>query len=84
MRYAVAYSGIWTLPWRTRWSILAAGMCYREIGVEVGRDVQRSWQRRTVVSRGRKLQLIVLAGLRVLLPRFWRRPVRFVQMAALW
>lgn len=69
--YALAYTGMWTLPWRTRWSILAAAMCYREIGVAVGRDVQRSWQCRTVVGRGRKLQLIALAGLRLLLPRFW-------------
>lgn len=69
--YAVAYSGMWSLPWRTRWSILAAAMCYREIGVTVGRDVERSWRQRTVVSRGRKLQLIALAGVRLLLPRFW-------------
>ena len=72
--YAAAYDGIWSLPWRVRWSILAAAMCYREIGIEVGRDVQRSWTRRTVVSGRRKLWLIVHAGLRLLLPRFWRRP----------
>jgi len=72
--YVVAYDGIWSLPWSIRWSILAAGMCYREIGVEVGRDIERSWQRRTVVSSARKLWLISGAGLRLLLPRFWQRP----------
>ena len=71
--YAAAFDGVWTLPWRVRWSILAAGLCYREIGVAVGRDVTRSWGRRTVVSSGRKLWLIGVAGLRLFLPRYWRR-----------
>lgn len=72
--YEAAFDGIWSLPWRLRWSILAAGMCYREIGVAAGGDVAQSWRRRTVVSSGRKLWLIGVAGLRLLLPRFWRRP----------
>ncbi len=71
--YDVAFDGIWTLPWKVRWSILAAGLCYREIGVEAGRDAGRSWRRRTVVSSGRKLWLIGVAGLRLFLPRSWRR-----------
>lgn len=70
--YEVAYDGIWSLPWRIRWSILAAAMCYREIGIAVGKDVERSWQRRTVVSGARKLWLILLSGVCVFLPRFWR------------
>ncbi len=72
--YEVAYDGIWSLRWRIRWSILAAAMCYREIGVRIGRNVKRSWRQRTVVSTGRKLWLIAIAGLRLFLPRFWRRP----------
>ncbi len=72
--YQAAYDGIWSLPWQIRWSILAAAMCYREIGVQVARDVQRSWRQRTVVSNGRKLLLIAAAGARLLLPRFWKRP----------
>ncbi len=71
--YEAAYDGVWSLPWRIRWSILAAAMCYREIGVKVRRDVSRSWRQRTVVSNGRKLWLIAAAGVRLLLPRFWRR-----------
>jgi len=71
--YQIAYDGIWSLPWRVRWSILAAARCYREIGVEVGRDVERSWRHRAVVRSGRKLWLIAEAGLWLLLPRFWRR-----------
>lgn len=69
--YEAAYDGMWSLPARVRWSILVAAMCYREIGVQVGRDVDRSWLTRTVVSRGRKLQLILLASVRLLHPRFW-------------
>lgn len=69
--YEAAYNGMWSLPARVRWSILVAAMCYREIGVKVGIDIDRSWQVRTVVSRTRKLQLILLASVRLLHPRFW-------------
>lgn len=69
--YEAAYDGMWSLPLRVRWSILAAAMCYREIGVEVGANIDRSWRRRAVVSRSRKLQLIALASVRLLHPRFW-------------
>ena len=72
--YVVACDGIWSLPWRVRWSILAAALCYREIGVKVGRDIERSWRQRTVVSGGRKLWLIAKAAVQLLRPRFWRRP----------
>jgi phytoene synthase len=74
--YRSAFRGFWTLPWRVRWSILAAAMCYREIGVSVGRDVERSWRRRTVVPRWRKLILIAAAAVRMLLPVYWKaRPL---------
>ena len=69
--YEAAYDGMWSLPVRVRWSILVAAMCYREIGVKVGTDVECSWRRRTVVSRARKLQLLLLASVRLLHPRFW-------------
>jgi phytoene synthase len=69
--YEFANDGFWTLPWRVRWSILAAGMCYREIGAQVMRSWPRALSQRAVVSSGRKLWLIALAGLRVLSPRFW-------------
>jgi phytoene synthase len=70
--YDAAFAGLWTLPWRVRWSILSAALCYREIGVYVGKDVDGSWRRRTVVPRWRKLVLIGIAALRMLLPRYWR------------
>lgn len=69
--YEAAYDGMWTLPGRVRWSILVAALCYREIGVQVASNVDRSWQTRTVVRRARKLQLVLKASLRLLLPRFW-------------
>ncbi len=69
--YEAAFDGIWSLPWRMRWSILAAALCYREIGREVGRRGQLSWSSRVVIPGRRKLFLIVLAGMRLLLPRFW-------------
>ncbi len=74
--YQAAYDGIWSLPWTVRWSILAAAMCYRQIGVQVKRNVERSWQTRTVVSSSRKYVLIAFAAFRLLLPRFWHKPDR--------
>jgi len=70
--YDSAFTGFWTLPLRVRWSILAAALCYREIGVCVGKDIHASWQRRTIVPRWRKLGLIALAGMKLLLPKYWR------------
>ncbi len=72
--YESAFNGIWSLPWRIRWSILAAALCYREIGREVGRRGHLSWSSRVVISGRRKLWLITLAGMRLLLPRFWAPP----------
>ncbi len=71
--YEQSFDGIAFLPWRVRWGILAAALCYREIGIKTSRDVARSWQQRTVVSTARKLVLIGLAALRLLLPRYWRK-----------
>ncbi len=69
--YEAAFDGIWSLPWRMRWSILAAALCYREIGRDVGRRGQLSWSSRVVIPGRRKLFLIVLAGMQLFLPRFW-------------
>lgn len=68
--YQAAFLGICTLPWRMRWSILAAALCYREIGRKVGRQGSRSWSYRVVVSGRRKWWLIAVAGLRLSLPHF--------------
>lgn len=70
--YESAFTGFWTLPLRVRWSILSAALCYREIGVYVGKNINASWQRRTVVPRWRQVTLIVVAGARLLLPKYWR------------
>ncbi len=67
--YAVAFAGMAALPWRTRWSILAAALCYRQIGSEVLADIPASWRRRTVISLPRKLLLVARAAVRLLLPR---------------
>jgi 15-cis-phytoene synthase len=70
--YERAFTGFWTLPLRVRWSILSAALCYREIGIYVGRDRRMSWQRRTIVPRWRKLTLVVIAAMRLLRPKYWR------------
>ena len=69
--YETAFDGIWSLPGRIRWSILAAARCYREIGLAVVRRGELSWTERVVISSRRKLWLIVCAGVRLLLPRYW-------------
>ncbi len=81
--YEFAYDGLWSLPRRTRWSILAAAMCYREIGVRVRRDIPLSWRRRTTVGFARKCWLVIVAGLQLLRPRFWRRPKNLAWSPAL-
>jgi phytoene synthase len=70
--YDSAFTGFWTLPLRVRWSILSAALCYREIGVCVGKNIKASWHQRTIVPRWRKAMLIAVAGARLLLPKYWR------------
>ena len=70
--YDSAFTGFWTLPLRVRWSILSAALCYREIGVYVGKNINASWHARTIVPRWRKVVLIAVAGVRLLLPKYWR------------
>lgn len=50
--------GTVNLPFRSRWAILAAANIYSEIGHEVRRRGPHAWDRRVVVSKWRKLQLI--------------------------
>lgn len=69
--YEAGFDGVWSLPWRIRWSISAAALCYREIGREAGRRGRLSWSSRVVIPARRKLWLIALAGMRLFLPRFW-------------
>ncbi len=56
--YKSAGEGMRLLPLRARAAILTAAACYREIGVEVGRDPARSWAVRTVVAGPRKAALV--------------------------
>jgi phytoene synthase len=69
--YDSAFTGFWTLPLRVRWSILSAALCYREIGVYVGKNIKASWRGRTIVPRWRKVSLIAFAGAKLLLPKYW-------------
>ncbi len=59
--YASGDSGLHYLPWRARISILAARLCYREIGQVVARDVPLSWRHRAVVPASRKARLVAEA-----------------------
>lgn len=59
--YASAAAGMSLLPPRSRLGVLAAALCYREIGVRVGADPDASWRRRTMVSPSRKAALITSA-----------------------
>ncbi len=62
--YLSADGGMHYLPWRARVSILAAGACYREIGVRVEKDTAGSWRRRIVVPSGVKARLVLWAFVR--------------------
>ena len=54
------------LPFRSRWAILAAANIYSEIGYEVDRRGREAWDRRVVVGRAKKLQLIGSAFIQAL------------------
>jgi phytoene synthase len=58
--YSSAMPAIDDLPWRTRWAFRSAAVLYREIGREVMRRPDLGLGRRVVVSRGRKLLLVLL------------------------
>ena len=59
--YALGQTGIGALPPDCRAAILAAGLIYAEIGVQLRRDGLNSVDKRTVVSTGRKLVLLASA-----------------------
>jgi len=74
--YASGQRGISELPFQAALAVQAALYIYREIGREILRRGPQALERRTVISRGRKLGLAALAVLRVLgaLPaRLWDR-----------
>jgi phytoene synthase len=62
--YRSADGGMAFLPWRARFSILAAAACYREIGVRVRRDIPASWRARVIVPGRVKAWLVGRAFLR--------------------
>ena len=59
--YVSGDAGLHHLAWRARASILAARLCYREIGQVVAHDVPLSWRRRAVVPASRKARLVAEA-----------------------
>ncbi len=67
--YQSADRGMHYVPLRARVGILAAGACYREIGVVVARDIPASWRRRAVVAGRRKAALVSNAVPAALLSR---------------
>ena len=58
---ASARIGARKLPFRARWAVLAAAGIYGEIAREVAARGQAAWDRRVVVSRGRKLGWVAKA-----------------------
>ncbi|BDI61891.1 phytoene/squalene synthase family protein [Qipengyuania nanhaisediminis] len=59
------------LPFRSRWAILSAANIYGAIGYEVDRLDHKAWDHRVVISRPRKLWLIVQSFFEAL----WNRPM---------
>ena len=59
--YRRADLGIPELPWRTRWAIRAARLVYAEIGSAIASRQHDSVSARAVVTRGRKIALLLRA-----------------------
>ncbi len=64
--YASATQGLKSLPFRSAWAVATALGVYRDIGEIVRRRGPAAWERRAVVSRGRKAWLGVAGFLRAL------------------
>jgi phytoene synthase len=63
--YASARHGVVRLPYRSAWAVNAAARVYREIGSLVRRRGSEAWSTRTSASNGRKLTLLLGAGMEV-------------------
>jgi phytoene synthase len=63
--YASARHGLPALPMRAAWAIAAARRVYRDIGSVVRTRKHRAWDKRAVVSRGRKVWSVAYAGLSI-------------------
>lgn len=64
--YSSGARGIRSLGWRAAWSVAAAGLVYREIGVRLARQGHDVMAARSVVPGWRKLLLVLWAALLVL------------------
>lgn len=53
--YASAWHGVPRLDWRSAWAVATARHVYRDIGREVRRRGAAAWEKRVVVSKGRKI-----------------------------
>ena len=59
--YHSGLQGLYYLPRSARWGILVAAKVYREIGTLIAAADYQSWDRRAIVSKGRKLKRAGLA-----------------------
>lgn len=64
--YESAAEGVRALPLRAAWAICTARGVYRDIGEIVLAQGEAAWQRRAVVSKGRKLFWVFAGGMRAL------------------
>lgn len=59
--YDSGLQGLYYLPRGARWGILVAAKVYREIGTLIAQADYRSWDRRAIVSKRRKMQRASIA-----------------------
>jgi phytoene desaturase len=84
--YAIGNSGLKFLPWRAALAVGTASSVYSDIGRVVRSRGARAWDERAVVSKGRKLSM-VLKGLLLTLktvPYRIAKPWRPVELNTIW
>ena len=69
------------LPFRSRWAVLSAGRIYGAVATRAAALGPRAWDKRIVISKGKKLGMVALAFVDALLPAprvsregLWTRP----------
>lgn len=82
--YESSRLGISQLPLRSAWAVAAANAVYRDIGRVVRRRGPRAWDSRASTGTGRKVALVLVAGLRALAVTSFGRGPESEPRAGLW
>ena len=82
--YASSWLGVSQLPVRSAWAVAAANAVYRDIGRLILERGPRAWDGRASTGKGRKLRLVLGAGIGALAARVWGKGPDSEPRTGLW